>query len=258
MHKMSTSLSVVIPCFNEGKTIYKNLLAIHTFLNNNFTTFEIIVVNDGSRDNTGAEIQKAQKFISLVSIENPENSGKGNAVRKGVLASQHDLIVFFDADLAIPAESLLFFIPEATTGNDIVIASRFVPGLKIKKPVLWYRKFMEKVFRLLRMLILQDFTTQDAQCGFKLFKKSVAKSIFPLMTIDRFAFDSEIIFIALKRGYSVKELPITLQNPTRSSVRIFHDSWNMMLDLIRIRINDAKGRYENTEHGTQNTERQKN
>lgn len=253
MNKITTSLSVVVPCFNEGKTVYNNILSISQFLLEHFETFEIIAVNDGSIDNTGSELRRAKQSIPLILIDSTANAGKGNAVRKGILASKNTLVVFFDADLAIPVESLLFFVPEIERGHDIIIASRFVPGLKIKKPVLWYRKFMEKVFRILRMIILQDFSIQDTQCGFKLFKREAAMAIFPHMTINRFAFDSEIIFIALKRGYSVRELPITLQNPTQSSVRIFRDSWNMILDLIHIRINDAKGVYRET-RGIENRE----
>lgn len=243
MEKIETSISVVVPCFNEGTTIHKNLLAIHSFLSERFLSFEIITVNDGSADNTKEEVERAQKEIPLTLINNSKNSGKGNAVRKGVLASKHELIAFLDADLAIPIESLLFFIPEIEKGNDIVIASRFIPGICIKKPVLWYRRYMEKVFRSLRMLILQEFTIQDTQCGFKLFRREAAMTLFPLLTIDRFAFDSEIIYLALKKGYSIRELPITLQNPTQSSVRIIRDSWNMAFDLIRIRLNDFERRY---------------
>lgn len=243
MEKIETSISIVVPCFNEGKTIAKNLLAMHAFLSERFSSFEIIAVNDGSSDNTREELERAQKEISLFIIENEKNSGKGNAVRKGVLASKNELVGFLDADLAIPIESLLFFIPEIEKGNDIVIASRFVPGIRIKKPVLWYRRHMEKVFRFLRMLILQEFTIQDTQCGFKLFRRDAAMTLFPLLTIDRFAFDSEIIYLALKKGYSVRELPITLQNPAQSSVRIIRDSWNMALDLLRIRQNEVRGLY---------------
>lgn len=244
MQKFTTSLSVVVPCYNEGKTIYRNLLSIHRFLSDHFTTFEIIAVNDGSTDETKAEIQKAEASIPLRAIHSVENSGKGNAVRRGILSAKHDLIAFLDADLAIPIETLLDFVPKAENeGFDMVIASRFLPGLKVKKPVLWYRQVMERIFRCLRMLILQDFSIQDTQCGFKLFKRETALFIFSRTTINRFAFDSEVIFIALKKRYRILELSITLQNPTRSSIRIVRDSLNMVADLVRIRLNGLKGKY---------------
>lgn len=237
------NLSVVIPCFNEGKTIRENIKKIHAYLSDNFDIFEIIAVNDGSRDNTLSELEALAKELPLKIINHEKNAGKGKAVRAGVLASQYEVSMFLDADLAIPIEGLPAFIAEIENGRDLVIASRFIPGLKILRPVLWYRKIMEQIFRILRMIILNNWTIKDTQCGFKVFKTSVAKRIFSMATIDRFAFDSEIIFIAKKFGYSIKELPITLQNPPQSSVRIFFDPLNMFFSLFKIRLNDLNGIY---------------
>jgi dolichyl-phosphate beta-glucosyltransferase len=237
------SLSVIVPCFNEGKTIGKNLQKIHNYLSANFLSFEIIAINDGSFDNTLSELELAQKNLPFKIISHTENSGKGRSVINGILTSTHEIVMFLDADLAIPIEELPKFISEIEAGTDLVIASRFVPGLKILRPILWYRKFMEKVFRLLRMIILNDWRIQDTQCGFKVFRAPVAKRIFGMATIDRFAFDSEIIFIAKKFGYSIKELPITLQNPPQSSIRIFFDPLNMFFALFKIRLNDLCGIY---------------
>lgn len=236
-------ISVVIPCFNEGKTIRQNIQKIHAYLSNNFDTFEIIAVNDGSLDNTFSELQAAEKDLSLNIINNEKNAGKGKAVRDGVLASQYEIVMFLDADLAIPIESLPAFIAEIDNGYDLVIASRFIPGIKVLRPVLWYRKIMEKIFRILRMAILNNWSIKDTQCGFKVFRQSTAKRIFGMATINRFAFDSEIIFIAKKFGYSIRELPITLQNPPQSSVRILFDPLNMFFSLFKIRLNDLKGIY---------------
>jgi len=239
-----TPISVVLPCFNEGATILKNIEKIHLYLKSNFETFEIIAVNDGSIDNTLPEIEKAAGIFEIIIISQPKNYGKGKAVRDGILASRHETVMFLDADLAIPIEGLPAFLDSLEEGTDIAIASRFVPGLKILKPVLWYRKFMEHVFRLLRIMIINNSGIRDTQCGFKVFKRSAAMAIFPLMTVDRFAFDSEIIFVARKMGFSIKELPISLQNPTQSHVRIFRDSLNMIKDLMRIRLNDIRGKYK--------------
>jgi len=152
--------------------------------------------------------------------------------------------MFLDADLGIPVEELEKFLEEIDGGADIVIASRFVPGLKVMSPVLWHRKIMEKVFRLLRKVILNNWKIEDTQCGFKVFKKEVAKKIFAMATIERFAFDSEIMFIAKKFGYRVKELPVSLQNPTQSSVRILFDPLNMFFALLKIRAYDIRGKYK--------------
>lgn len=238
------SISVIIPCFNEGKTIYQNIKEINRYLGQKFSYFEIIAVNDGSADNTLSELRLVQQEVPIHLINNEQNEGKGKAVRDGILASRYEIVMFLDADLAIPIEELEKFLQDLEKGSDIVIASRFVPGLKILKPVLWYRKIMEKIFRILRMVILNSWKVKDTQCGFKVFRKDTAKRIFGMATINRFAFDAEIIFISKKFGYSIKELPITLQNPPQSHVRIFRDSVNMFFSLIKIRINDLSGVYQ--------------
>ena len=239
-----TPISAVLPCFNEGATISKNIEKIQLYLKSNFETFEIIVVNDGSIDNTLSEIEKIAEIFEIMIVNQPKNYGKGRAVRDGILASHHEIVMFLDADLAIPIEGLPNFLDSLENGADIAIASRFVPGLKVLKPVLWYRKFMEHVFRFLRIMITNNSGIRDTQCGFKVFKRSAAMAIFPLITVDRFAFDSEIIFVASKMGFSIKELPISLQNPTQSHVRIVRDSLNMIKDLLKIRLNDVRGKYK--------------
>jgi dolichyl-phosphate beta-glucosyltransferase len=236
-------ISLVIPCFNEGKTIYQNILKIEKYLKENFERFEIIAVNDGSVDNTLSELRLVQQKVPVQIINLEQNTGKGRAVRSGILAGHYDPIMFMDADLAIPIEELEKFLVGIEKGADIAIASRFVPGLKILKPVLWYRKFMEKVFRLARKIVLNNWKIQDTQCGFKVFKKDIARRVFSMATIDRFAFDSEIVFIAKKLGYEIRELPISLQNPTTTSIRFFIDPVNMFFALLKIRRNDLQGKY---------------
>lgn len=243
---INQKLSVVIPCFNEGKTIYENIKKINDYLSGRFSSYEIIAVNDGSMDNTLLELQRVQKELPLKIINGTENSGKGKAVRDGILSAsdESEVTMFLDADLGIPIEELEKFLEELDRGTDIVIASRFVPGLKVMQPVLWYRKIMEKVFRFLRKVILNNWKIEDTQCGFKVFKKEVAKKIFEMATIQRFAFDSEVMFIAKKFGYKIKELPVSLQNPAQSSVRIVFDPINMFFALLKIRAYDMKGKYK--------------
>lgn len=237
------NVSIIIPCFNEEMSILDNIRKINSYLKENFGNFEIIAVNDGSTDKTIEELRKAQKEFSISIIDNKINEGKGKAVKDGILESKNGIVMFLDADLAIPIEELPKFVTKIKSGYDLAIASRFVPGLKITKKVLWYRRIMEKIFRIIRMVIINNYDVQDTQCGFKVFTREAARKIFPLMTIKRFAFDAEIIFIAEKFGYKIKELPITLQNPTRSHIRIIRDSLNMFWDLIKIRWNDFKGLY---------------
>ncbi len=238
------SISVIVPCFNEGKTIYQNIKKIYGYLSTKFLEFEIIAVNDGSTDNTLSELRLVNQEIPIKFINKEKNEGKGKAVREGISASKYETVMFMDADLAIPVEELEKFLGELKNGSDMAIASRFIPGLKIKRPVLWHRKIMERAFQILRVMILNSWQVKDTQCGFKVFRSSVAKRIFGMATIDRFAFDSEIIFIAKKFGYLIKELPITLQNPRTTSVRLFYDPLNMFFALIKIRVNDLTGIYK--------------
>lgn len=244
MPNENSDISIVLPCYNEGSRIFKNIEKIYDFLVSKELSLEIIAVNDGSLDNTQKELERIKIKIPIQIINNARNEGKGDAVRHGILASQNEIVMFLDADLGIPIEELEKFLREIKNGSDLVIASRYVPGLKIKTPVLWYRSIMEKIFRILRMIILDDYEIKDTQCGFKVFRSQAAKEIFSALKTKRFAFDSEVIFLAKKKGYKIKELPITLQNPKKSSIKIIRDSFNMFSDLLKIRINYILGRYK--------------
>ncbi|TSD02268.1 MAG: Glycosyl transferase family protein [Parcubacteria group bacterium Athens0714_25] len=240
-------ISIIIPCFNEEKTISKNIRTIYEYIKESYRFFEIIVSNDGSTDNTRFELEKIKKEIPIKIISTPKNEGKGAAIKKGVFAcdNESDVIMFLDADLAIPIFELEKFHTALKKQNlDIVIASRFVPGVKVLEPVLQYRKIMEIIFRFLRAIILNDWKIRDSQCGFKIFKSSTAKKIFQLTTISRFAFDSEVIYLAKKMNSSIKELPITLCNSKESHIRILIDPVNMFFSLFKIRLNDLQGLYK--------------
>ncbi len=241
----NAKISVVLPCFNEEKDIRKNIKKVDDYLKKRFEVYEIIVVNDGSRDDTAKEILALQREIGLKFINNSKNRGKGAAVKDGILSSaeENELVMFLDADLGIPIKELEKFVAEIKKGYDLVIASRFVPGLKIIRPVQTHRRIMEKVFRLIRIIITGNWKVKDTQCGFKVFRRKAAIKIFSKLTIERFAFDAEVIFIADKYGYKIKEIPIHLQNMPSRSLRLFYDSVNMILDLLRIRVNGWRGKY---------------
>jgi glycosyltransferase involved in cell wall biosynthesis len=169
--------------------------------------------------------------------------GKGKAVKDGILASKYEVVMFIDADLPVPIEEIKRFLAEIEKGYEIVIASRFLPGAKLLTPVKWYRRILERIFVLLRMLILNTFEIKDTQCGFKMFRGKIAKRIFSIMEVNGFAFESELIFIAKKWKHKIKELPVSLQNPQETHLKIFKDPIIMFFDLIRIRINGWLGKY---------------
>jgi dolichyl-phosphate beta-glucosyltransferase len=240
---MENQISVIIPCYNEEKIIYQNVIKVFNYLKEKFKNFEIIVVNDGSNDRTIEELRKLENFIPIKIIDNKKNQGKGKAVKDGILKSNCDVIMFVDADLPVRVEEIERFFNEIKKGYDIVIASRFLPGAKLIIPAKWYRKLAERIFMILRMIILNTFEIKDTQCGFKMFRGEVAKKIFSKSKIDGFAFESEIIFLAKKFGYKIKELPVLLQNPRESHVKIFKDPFQMFFDLIKIRICDFLKKY---------------
>lgn len=242
----NTKISVVAPCFNEGENIRKNIKKINAYLAGKFDRYEIIVVNDGSRDNTGEELEKLREEMELKIINSAENRGKGSAVRDGILASsdENEVVMFLDSDIGIPIEELEKFIEEIKAGYDLAIASRFVPGFKAIRPVQFHRKIMEKIFRLIRLAVIGNWNVKDTQCGFKVFRREAAMKIFPRLTVKRWAFDAEIIFVADKLGCRIKELPIRLQNPPSRSLRLVGDSLNMIWDLLWIRMNGWRGKYD--------------
>jgi dolichyl-phosphate beta-glucosyltransferase len=240
---MENQISVIIPCYNEEKIIYQNVIRVFNYLKERFKNFEIIVVNDGSNDRTIEELRKLENFIPIKIIDNKKNQGKGRAVKDGILKSNCDVIMFVDADLPVRVEEIERFFNEIKKGYDIVIASRFLPGAKLIIPAKWYRKLAERIFMILRMIILNTFEIKDTQCGFKMFRGEFAKKIFSKSKIDGFAFESEIIFLAKKFGYKIKELPVLLQNPRESHVKIFKDPFQMFFDLIKIRICDFLKKY---------------
>ncbi|MEW6007680.1 MAG: dolichyl-phosphate beta-glucosyltransferase [bacterium] len=235
--KKNTYLSVVIPAFNEEKRISQTLSRIIAYLKDKFD-YEIIVVDDGSSDNTSSCLSN---FSDITLLKNEKNMGKGYSVRRGVMEAKGEYILFSDADLSTPIEEVERLLEEMKE-NDIVIGSRASSDSQILVHQPWWRERMGKIFNLLvKFVLLKDF--QDTQCGFKLFKGSVAKEIFKLGRINRFAFDVEILFLAKKFGYRIKEKGVLWRNSLASKVDPITSSLNMAFSLFLIRLNNLGGLY---------------
>lgn len=243
---MYPEISIVIPCYKEAEVIRDNILTVAEFLKPRFTRFEIIVVTDGSPDGTTNIVEKLiaeRPDIPLKIFSFTRNRGKGAAVRAGILKSTFDPVMFIDADLTIPIEELETFFP-ALSNADIAIASRLLSGSHFEEPSPWYRVLMARAFHLLQILILGNFEFSDTQCGFKLFRRAAALDLFGRSSVNRFAFDAEILFLATLRNYKVTVLPVVIKrDPRNTNVRVFRDSINMIFALWKIRWNQLTGRY---------------
>ncbi|MDP8265778.1 MAG: glycosyltransferase family 2 protein [Candidatus Aceula meridiana] len=239
------SLSVIIPAYNEQDLIQETITQIDTFLSQNFADYEIIIVDDGSQDETYKRCAALlENFPRLKLLKNEENRGKGFSIKKGVLEASSDLIMFSDADLSTPIEEILSFLPCLEQEFSIAIGSRAISGANIIKHQPFLRELMGKIFNLFVKIFV--FTgISDTQCGFKCFKANIAKELFRLQRIERFCFDVETLYLARKKGYKIKELPIRWINRENSRVHIILSPIQMFLNILTIRINDLKGLYEN-------------
>lgn len=233
-------ISIVIPAYNEEGRISTTLLKINDYMKGKSEEFEIIVVNDGSSDNTQQAVTKtSEKIPSIKLINYTRNMGKGFAVRKGVLASSGEIILISDADLSTPIEEIDKLIPKIDYRSGgtcaVAIGSRALPEsqLIIKQP--WWRQFMGKIFnRLVRLLVIKGFT--DTQCGFKLFDGAAARQIFSMAKVNRFAYDVEALLLAKQMGFGIKEFPVKWLNSADSKVNPVTDSLQMLKDIIKIRL----------------------
>ena len=236
-------LSVVIPAYNEEHRIGPTLRRIFDYLDVQAYESEVILVLDGCRDRTIDAIRiVADNRPNVIVLENEVNRGKGFSVRRGILESQGQFVLFSDADLSTPIEEiekLLVFLQE---GYDVAIASRALPSsdVRVRQP-LW-RQSMGRLFNwFVQQVALPGIS--DSQCGFKCFSRQVVGQIFRQQEIERFGFDVEVLWIARKLGVEIAEIPVRWINHPLSQVRPVRDSVTMLIDLLRIRLNDRRGIY---------------
>lgn len=234
------SVTVVVPAYNEEKRIGEALKQIRDALEATGLQFEIIPVDDGSRDTT-REIMDlyARDDQRIRPVSYSPNRGKGHAVRRGMLASRGSLLLFTDCDLSTPLAELPRFLQLARQ-YDIVVASRALPTsiIPVRQP--FHRRVLGTLSRWLVAHVL-GLDIRDTQCGFKLFRRR-ALGLFKKQKIDGFGFDFEILFLAKQEGFSVKEVGVTWQNGSGSKVRLL-DFPRTLLELIRVRQNSRQGIY---------------
>jgi len=235
--------SIVIPAFNESARIPATLESVVGCIRANAWNAEVIVVNDGSIDNT-AEIVRdiARGAPELRMIENPGNRGKGYSVRNGVLHALGDVIMFTDSDLSAPIVEAERLFAAIDAGADIAIGSRWLESGRQTHRQPLYRQFFGRCFNAVcRMVMRLPFA--DTQCGFKAFTRDAAQTVFQLQTIERWGFDPEILFIALKRGYTIKEVPVSWAHDARTRMSYLRDGVQMLKELVIVRWNALTGHY---------------
>jgi dolichyl-phosphate beta-glucosyltransferase len=235
-------VSIVIPAFNEAGRIAESVRKIDAFIRESPLPLELIIVDDGSQDETSETIRRL-KVKTLRLIRNEENHGKGYAVRQGVLAASGKYVLFTDADLSAPIEELNKLLDVALReGTDIVIGSRSVDRKYIERHQTRVRELGGIVFNLMVRLLL-GLRLQDTQCGFKLFHRDSSRPAFEKQTISGFGFDPEVLFLAKRHGLKIREIPVRWSHAEGSKVNFLRDGIVMFLDLVRIRWNAIAGRY---------------
>lgn len=237
-------LSVIIPAYNEEKRLPKTLEEIDKYLSKQDYDYEILVVNDGSKDRTAQVTREMMpKIKNLKLIDNKENNGKGYVVRQGMLEAKGEYRLFTDADNSTSIDQVEKMWPYFKSGYDIVIGSRDIKGAVIAVPQSWIRRRIGDIFNLMVQIICGLWGIWDTQCGFKGFTQRAVEAIFPRCKISRFAFDPEILVIAKKLDYNIKEIPIIWINAPDSTVKI-KSMVKMGLDLTKIRWNLITREYE--------------
>lgn len=235
-------LSLIIPAYNESSRIGPTLEKTFAYLNAQTYDAEVLVVDDGSKDAT-ADVVRSQLATLNTSprvtgtlLEQVPNAGKGAAVRRGMLEAKGAIRIFTDADLSTPIHEIEKVVSNIERDHmDVVVGSRALEGRQlVKKHQPWYREFMGRVFNIfVQVFVLRGI--KDTQCGFKGFRGDVAEKLFTQQKVMGFSFDVEILYLARKAGYKIKEVAVEWYNDERTTVGALSDSSKMFLELLRIR-----------------------
>ncbi len=244
--KSDIYLSVIIPAYNEEKYVAGAVMDISRYLAKQDYSFEIIVINDGSKDNTAKVCKGLQSTVyNLQFIDNEINQGKGAVVKQGMLSASGKYIIYLDADGAISIDQIEKFWPYIKEkGYDVVIGSIEVSGAVKEEDYAPYRVIMGKLSKyLIRVLTIWEI--HDTQRAFKLFKAEAAERIFPKQTIMRWGFDIEILVIAKTLGYKIKELPVKWINPAAAGKGVSLEGYfNTLKELFQIKLNQLRRKYD--------------
>lgn len=239
----SPKYSIVIPAYNESQRIPATLIAVVEAVRSHGWAAEVLVVDDGSRDNTVEVVRtfaKANPEVRLVL--NGANHGKGYSVRNGLLQAAGQIVMFTDADLSAPIEEAERLFAAIEQGADLAIGSRWLERDRQTHRQPLYRQFFGRCFNRFTRLVM-GLSFADTQCGFKAFTREAAQTIFQLQTIMGWGFDPEILFIALKHGYKIVEVPVSWAHDERTRISYLKDGLQMLREIASVRWNAFLGRY---------------
>jgi len=235
--------SFIIPAYNESERLRTSLPKVLDYIRQRRYSAEVIVVNDGSTDDTAAVVRRfAATHPEVRLLENPGNRGKGYSVRNGMLNGHGDILLFTDADLSSPiyeTDKLFLAIAE---GADIAIGSRWLQRELQTERQPWYRQLYGRLFNFGLKIVL-GLPYRDTQCGFKVFSRAAVRTILTRQHIERWGFDPELLFLAAKFKLRTVEVPVEWAHDHRSRINPLRDGVNMGLEMLKIRLNDIRGRY---------------
>ncbi len=240
----SIHLSLIIPAFNEKARIGKSLEHILGYLEAQPYASEVIIVDDGSQDGTADYVEEGFGQYAQIRVERRAiQGGKGAAIQQGMLSGKGTYLIFSDADLSVPIETLPAIFSGLENHCDVAIGSRQKPNSVIEVHQPFLRELLGRVFTKLSSWIL-SLPISDFTCGFKGFRREVARDLFSRQQLHDWSFDSEILYLAKLRGYHVEEVPVRWRNDEASKVKLWKDILTSFLGLLRIRVNDLLGRYK--------------
>lgn len=248
-------LSVIIPAYKEGERIGRNLLEVDKYLKSKSYTYEIIVVEDGSPDNTAEVVRNyALQIPHLRLVDNDTNRGKGAVVRQGLLEATGQYRVFLDADGSTSITHIDTFLPQLESGYDVVIGSRKIEGSFIQVHQPKHREIMGEGGNWLIRIVLGLWSYPDTQCGFKMLSGKAADEIAKRMVVDRWGFDFELIILALKLGLKVKQMPVRWMNEEGSTVKLTGPNGfiQVIIDLFKTKGRLLSGAYHIAEYTKMN------
>lgn len=238
-------LTILVPSYNESAIIESSLREINDFLNSKKYTSEIVVVDDGSVDNSKIKIQNAKLKIKRLQFYGYNaNRGKGGALKEGILHSRGKYIIFTDVDLSVPIDTAEGLLKELEKGvADVAIGTRKIKSAKVLVHQPWLRENLGKGFTFITRIIT-GVAVSDFTCGFKGFTSGAARKIFGNSLLSRWAYDAEILFLAKKFGYSIKEMPVTWTNRKDTRVKLWNAVVTSLGDLLQLKLNDWSGKYD--------------